>query len=945
MTGVKLSRFLSNTLLMKTNYGSGDFGTWMYDEYNLPAYNYQCNQYHIPEKMPLVNKNSIWGDYRNHFSQIGNDRIIGLISNFGYVKIRQDEGSPKFLNEYNPKNNQYSGGFGYFTDGKECLSTYYQEQEDFERIFGCGYFTKKVWNDKYDVKQTLFAPYGDDPCIISKVIITNKTNKTVTGSWFDYWGNEMYQMSYRPVKYSYYKKTKQDYYRYFRTEFSKNFGRHYTNWENGGAVGYNFEGYSYPKKDEANGFDSIQEVNDLINPAVGDRGNFEDLNPPTMFVTCLNKDLVTEMRYSGSAFFGNEDILDPSGISNKNDEGEKDSLIANTKFELAAGESKELYYLIGYLPQGFNKEYLMLKYQNSYKTTLEDTMKSWKENLTTLEILNNDEEDWLKRELIWHNYFLRSCVTFDSSMGNHILNQGCNYQYIVGNQVFVRDVAQHLLPFIYSDQILAKELIDYQLKMVDSTGMIFGGTTGNGVIIDDPRITDGLPPHFVVANAGGSDIGEPREDKRPPLEQRYDDQELWPLWIVSEYVLATKDFDYLNEVKIGYFSLNNEPRTVLEICKQLFDYMKNEVGLGKHGLVKLLWNDWSRALFHKKRRDVPKEDAATASKIAESLFTSSLAIFCTEMFAQLLKAIDDPKAEEVEKYSHDLKEAINNIWNGKWIQRLWVSDNYGYVGDVDEFFMEGQPWTLVSKTLPDDRAQTLIKNMKELVMDPSPIGAAKQRVALEYDDKSNDGWIWWSLNGPLIWGLVPYNKELAFKEYIKNSLANHANEYPDIWFGIWSADDNYTSFLSEYPGYTRFRAGVLDNKRNYLKGHPDDFEIPDAINFPVACVHPHAWPLYDTMKFLQLEFTKEGLRMTPSVPRDEYKVTSKLIEYKQTNNKISGYYNPLIAGEYTISIDLSNVGRNFSKLIVNGNEQKIDLDREAIIFKGEANTTLIWELL
>ena len=49
---------------MKKSYGSGNFGNWITDGYGLPAYDYTCDQYQIPEKMPLVNKDSIWGDYR-----------------------------------------------------------------------------------------------------------------------------------------------------------------------------------------------------------------------------------------------------------------------------------------------------------------------------------------------------------------------------------------------------------------------------------------------------------------------------------------------------------------------------------------------------------------------------------------------------------------------------------------------------------------------------------------------------------------------------------------------------------------------------------------------------------------------------------------------------------------------------------------------------------------
>ncbi|WP_075279212.1 GH36-type glycosyl hydrolase domain-containing protein [Thermophilibacter provencensis] len=929
---------------MDREFGSGSFGTWFSDEAGLPAYRYTCDQYQLPEELPLVNKDSVWGDYRNHWSQIGNDRIIGLTYNFGYVKIRQDEGGPKFVNDWDPERRQYAGGFGYFRDDESCLSTFYQEQEDFERIFGCGYFTKRVSDGRLGVEQTVFAPYGDDPALVSRVRVTNNTDHVVRGRWFEYWGTEQYQMSYRPLKYTYYTSARPDYHYYFRREFGRNFSRHFRGREDGARLDLRFDGYRYPERDEEHGIASIDEVNGLICPRVGDRNNFEDLTPPSLFLVKLDGDSSLSMRHASASFFANRDLLRPTGVDSDVDEGDPDSLIAVSELEIAPGQTAEISFLVGYLPENVDLDALVAKYRGHVDETFARTLDLWSKGQTTIELPEGDEDGWLTRELAWHNYFLRSCVTYDRALGGHILNQGCNYQYIVGNQVFVRDVAQHLMPLIYSDPGLARELIDYELRMVDSTGMIFGGITGDGVLVDDPRNTDGLPPHYVMSNAAGASVGEPREDGRPPMEQRYDDQELWPLWVVSEYVLATKDLGYLDEVKTGYFSLNNEPRKVLDILKLLFRYTRDEVGVGRHGLVRTLWNDWSRALHHKKGRPVPPEDARDASRIGESLFTSSLGAYCTEVFADLLHEIGDPMENEVRSYSDGLKKAINSVWNGRWVQRIWVSENYGFVGDRDEFFMEGQPWTLVSRTLPDDRAHTLIDNMRELVMDPSPIGAAKQRVAPDFDEPVNDGWVWWSLNGPLIWGMVPYDRDLAYKEYKKNSLANHADKYPDIWFGIWSADDNYTSFLGEFPGYTRFRDGVLENKRAYLEGHPEPFDRPDAINFPVGCVHPHAWPLYDAIRFLRPAFTAEGVRISPALPKERYRIWSNLIGYEQDEEGIGGHYRPVCSGEYRVTVDVSGMGRSFERLVVNGEERPVRVEGGEVSFVGTADDDLVWRL-
>ena len=124
-------------------YGSGYFGEWITDHFGLPAYRYTCNQVTDPKAVSPTHKQ--WRGATDQTHQVGNDRIIAAVSNFGYVQVRQDEGSPKFLNDYFPEHSHFGGGIGFLTDGNEILSTYYSGQaESFERILGEGYFRKSV---------------------------------------------------------------------------------------------------------------------------------------------------------------------------------------------------------------------------------------------------------------------------------------------------------------------------------------------------------------------------------------------------------------------------------------------------------------------------------------------------------------------------------------------------------------------------------------------------------------------------------------------------------------------------------------------------------------------------------------------------------------------------------------------------------------------------------
>jgi hypothetical protein len=104
-------------------YGSGYFGSWIEDEFGLPAFHYTCDQAHDRKAVTDVNPGILLPT--EHIHQVGNDRIIAIASNYGHVRVRQDEGAPKFLNDYAPERGAFGGGFGYLTDEKSALSTFF----------------------------------------------------------------------------------------------------------------------------------------------------------------------------------------------------------------------------------------------------------------------------------------------------------------------------------------------------------------------------------------------------------------------------------------------------------------------------------------------------------------------------------------------------------------------------------------------------------------------------------------------------------------------------------------------------------------------------------------------------------------------------------------------------------------------------------------------------
>src|SRR5256885_7301870 len=110
----------------KKPYGSGYFGEWIEDEFGLPAFRYTCDQVNDPKAKTEVNPGIL--SSTEHIHQIGNDRIVAIASNYGHVRVRQDEGAPKFLNDYVPEQGQFAGGFSYLTDWKIFFSHLFSGQ-------------------------------------------------------------------------------------------------------------------------------------------------------------------------------------------------------------------------------------------------------------------------------------------------------------------------------------------------------------------------------------------------------------------------------------------------------------------------------------------------------------------------------------------------------------------------------------------------------------------------------------------------------------------------------------------------------------------------------------------------------------------------------------------------------------------------------------------------
>ena len=156
--------------------------------------------------------------------------------------------------------------------------------------------------------------------------------------------------------------------------------------------------------------------------------------------------------------------------------------------------------------------------------------------------------------------------------------------------------------------------------------------------------------------------------------------------------------------------------------------------------------------------------------------------------------------------------------------------------------------------MTEDKVGELFQVIDRELRQPSPIGALQMNKSPDMTSHGMEpgtimnGGVLVALNATLIWALAQVNSNMAWEEWKKNSLARHADVYPDVWYGTWSGPDIINSVLSEHPGET-------------TSGSPLGWT-----DFPVLNMHSHANSLFAVTKLLGLEFTANGVLLAPSIP-------------------------------------------------------------------------------
>jgi cellobiose phosphorylase len=254
--------------------------------------------------------------------------------------------------------------------------------------------------------------------------------------------------------------------------------------------------------------------------------------------------------------------------------------------------------------------------------------------------------------------------------------------------------------------------------------------------------------------------------------------------------------------------------------RDAFLFLRDRIGTGQHGLVKLWNSDWNDMFFWWPI----KESYNFVFDTSESHMNTAMAIAILGDLAETLHKFG--KTDEagelvsaVTMYRTQLLKAFLADWGSRpFPKRMYFQQEA--VGE-DQMWLEPQGFTLLIPEIPQERKRALFAEMQTRLIDgeamgPKQIEKPADRPGTRAGSRENGGF-WYALTGPVILGVAGFDRGAATELLRKQTFANYARQFPQYWTGQWSASDSLDAAVLSTAGL--------------------------SMNI-VYCAHAHAWPLY-----------------------------------------------------------------------------------------------------
>ncbi|MCB1155266.1 hypothetical protein KDL45_16530, partial [bacterium] len=563
----------------------------------------------------------------------------------GYIQLYDFSRGPKIVNSYRPESGDFAGGIVYIPGEDGPVATLADpiadEGETQVYTLGMGRF-EKVSDGKLR-ETTRISPLGD-AAILHTVSADDAAGEDLP--YAVYWGAQMHQLLPALITTG-----EGENYEQRRADFNKEFTLS-TGVGDAGGMAYLYADYT--------------PIGDGIPPA--DEPDGKDYHPKRTFLAALDGG---EIGWSAdkAAFLG-DDFDHPAGFDGSADGRTVSNVAGDTgaalvfRGQLDANGHQTRRYLYGYADTDDVEGIIA-----AHAQWLADE-KASETPMARMEFVA-DDIPWLSREMAWHSYYLQGLSVYQDYYDAHVIDQNSAYSMDQGAMGAPRDFAISIVPLIYLRPDLAKDALRFMARSQNADNgklpySYFGHGKQSGAVI----------------HALSSDL------------------DLFFLWALQEYLAATRDFAFLDEVNAYYPKSAGESGTIENHARRAFTHLRDEVGLGEHGLIKSGTGDWNDVLVA--FSDKPIQTIAHG----ESGLNAGFAAMILPKVADLLRGRDADLADEMDDYAADQVEALQQLWMGDYAARGYLGYDDTLLGD-DRLFVDTQAWAVLGGAWTDEQTTAL----------------------------------------------------------------------------------------------------------------------------------------------------------------------------------------------------------------------------------------------
>ncbi len=491
-------------------------------------------------------------------------------------------------------------------------------------------------------------------------------------------------------------------------------------------------------------------------------------NPPALFVHAAGDPETQPFASTGA-----------SGLS---------SIGIRSRLDLKPGEKRQIHCVIGYTRDPSETTIGSLAEALRPGAASEDASAFAAEWRKIVPPFVTESDPQLRREMQWNAAVLEAMATWREYQNETIVAQGSMYEYAWGLCASSRDFAQQALPSCHINPALARSTLRFLFKRT-------------------------VPDGEVKLNDQGSGWA-------PSGAQQTSDQQLYLFILLAEYLRVTTDTALLSE-KIAWYPIERSGEdTVLAHVRQAFVYLRDRVGMGRHGLIRLWNSDWNDMFYW-----WPTKSAYNSSfDEAESCMNTAMAIVTLGDLAPLLARSSEPESAGLAAAMLEFRAELLDAWwrdlDGRPFPRRAWTDATTSVGE-DNMWLEPQGYALLIPEMGDERRRALLSELERRLMAPEKIGARQIEKPVPHpptpQGARENGGFWFALYGPVVLGAATLGRDRAERYLARMTFKNYAKNFPNYWTGQWTASDSIDSSLLPTEGL----AGNL-----------------------TWCAHAHAWPLY-----------------------------------------------------------------------------------------------------